>query len=331
MKQTDNSLLCSFFIIFPYSNLFDCVALARLWENGQCEGMKAYQLHDVLIATARPKAELWRLAVAIVLIVAGFFALNLVYYQTLASLPSWGELRSELLDGRSARAIWAMLGNFVPLLIVVLVVARLLNGRSLIMLTGPKEIVFHDFLRVGWLGLALFLLVSLLPSPGGVVPVRNMMWGAWFGLLPVSLMLIFVQVSTEEILFRGYLQSQIAARFSSPLAWMVIPSVLFGALHYEPSTYGENAIWLAVWSGFFGLAVADLTARSGNLGPALALHFLNNISAMMFTAMQGHWDGLALYVYPFGPEDIEALKALLPIEGLVILCGWLVARVAIRR
>ncbi|MDV4143287.1 CPBP family intramembrane glutamic endopeptidase [Shimia sp. FJ5] len=293
--------------------------------------MSAYRPHEALVASARPTAELWRLVAAIVLIVLGFLALNIAYFQTLASLPAWNALRIELRDGSSARAIWAMLGNFVPLLIVVVLAARLLNGRNLAALTGPLGLVLRDFTRVGRLALLLFFVVFLIPSPGGAEPVGNMAFGAWVRLLPLSLLLIFIQIGTEELLFRGYLQSQIAARFSSPIAWMVIPSILFGALHYEPSTYGENAIWLAAWSGLFGLAAADLTARAGNLGPALALHFLNNVSAMMFSAMRDHWDGLALYVYPFGPEDTEALRAILPLEGLVILCGWLVARVAIRR
>ncbi|MCW8842104.1 MAG: CPBP family intramembrane metalloprotease [Rhodobacteraceae bacterium] len=293
--------------------------------------MVAYRLHEVLVSSARPTAELWRLAVSIVLIVAGFLVLNVAYFQTLASLPVWSELRVEMRDGTSARAIWATLGNFIPLLSVVLMVAYFLNGRGLRQLTGPMRLVVLDFGRVARLALILFLVIFLVPSPGGDAPIANLKFGIWLGLLPVSFVLIFVQITTEEILFRGYLQSQIAARFSSPVAWMVIPAALFGALHYEPSTYGENAIWLAAWSGLFGLAAADLTARAGNLGPALALHFLNNVSAMTLSAMQDHWDGLALYVYPFGPEDTEALRALLPIEGLVILCGWLVARIAIRR
>lgn len=293
--------------------------------------MVAYRLHEVLVAMARPTAELWRLGVAIFLIVAGFLIVNVAYFQALASLPIWGELRVELRDGDTARALWAMLGNFAPLLFVTLLVARILNRRGLWQLVGPIQQVLHDFRRVTGLAVALYVVMFLIPAPGTDPMVGHMAFGNWVRLVPLSLLLIFLQISAEEILFRGYLQSQIAARFSSPLAWMVIPSVLFGALHYEPSTYGENAIWLAAWSGLFGLAAADLTARAGNLGPALALHFVNNVAAMMFTSMQGHWDGLALYVYPFGPEDVEALSALMPIEGMAILCGWLVARIAIRR
>ena len=331
VKQTCIARSERIFITFPLVSVMKMLPLARTPENGHSLSMSAYRLHEVLVASARPTAELWRLVLAVVLIVVGFLVLNVAYFQVLANLPIWGELRGELRNGNSARAIWSMLGNFVPLLVIVLIVARVLNGRGIAQLIGPMRIAFLDFRRVMKLALLLFAVVFLIPTPGMDGPVANMPFGNWVRLVPISLLLIFVQISTEEILFRGYLQSQIAARFASPIAWMLIPSALFGALHYEPSTYGENAIWLAAWSGLFGMAAADLTARAGNLGPALALHFLNNVSAMMLAAMQGHWDGLALYAYPFGPEDVAALRAFLPLEALVILCGWLVARIAIRR
>lgn len=336
LKQTGNAVFPRFFSQIPRGcrYVMSCLlwpSLPRGGKMGNGFGMTRYRLHEVLVASARPTAELWRLILAIILIVAGFLALNVVYFQSLASLPVWGSLRRELQDGSSARAIWAMLGNFVPLLVVSFLVAFFVNGRKPGQLIGPLRLFWFDFRRVARFAFVLFFVLFLIPMPVDSAPVANMDLGVWIGLLPISLVLVLVQVSTEEILFRGYLQSQLAARFSSPFVWMVLPSLLFGALHYEPSTYGENAIWLAAWSALFGLAAADLTARTGNLGAAIALHSLNNISAMMFAGMQDHWDGLALYVYPFGPDDTEALRALLPVEAMVILCAWLVARLAIRR
>ena len=47
---------------------------------------------------------------------------------------------------------------------------------------------------------------------------------------------------------------------------MSLPSLLFGLLHYDPLTFGPNALPLAIWSAVFGLAAADLTARAGKTG-----------------------------------------------------------------
>jgi membrane protease YdiL (CAAX protease family) len=267
----------------------------------------------------------------VVAIVFGFLILNLGYIEILQGLPDWAALNRELHHGTSARALWVMLLNFLPLLMMLWVVLTLLHRRSLRRMAGPWTLVRLDFKRTVRLLVVLYAGVLLLPAPADMSPMQNMPFADWIWLLPVSLPLILLQTSTEEFLFRGYLQSQLAARFSSPLVWMVLPSLLFGFLHYDPATYGPNALPLAAWSALFGLAAADLTARAGNLGPALALHFLNNVVAMNFTAMEGHWDGLALFVLPFGPENVEALRATMPIELLLILCGWLTVRIAIRR
>ena len=293
--------------------------------------MRAYRLHEVHVAPARPSSEIWRLLVGMVSIVFGFLILNLGYIEILQGLPDWSALNRELHHGTSARALWVMLLNFLPLLMMLWVVLTLLHRRSLRRMAGPWTLVRLDFKRTARLLILLYAVVLIVPAPAGMSPMQNMPFGDWIWLLPVSLPLILLQTSTEEFLFRGYLQSQLAARFSSPLVWMVLPSLLFGFLHYDPATYGPNALPLAAWSAVFGLVAADLTARAGNLGPALALHFLNNVVAMSFTSMEGHWDGLALFVLPFGPGSVEALRATMPLELLLILCGWLTVRIAIRR
>ncbi|MCR8825312.1 CPBP family intramembrane metalloprotease [Photobacterium sp. TY 1-4] len=156
-------------------------------------------------------------------------------------------------------------------------------------------------------------------------------FGVWAALLPLSLLAVLVQVSAEELLFRGYIQQQLAARFTSPLVWMVLPSALFALGHYAPETTGGNAIWIAAWAGIFGLLMADLTARTGTLGPAIAVHFINNVIAMLFTAMPDDLSGLALYIMPFALSDEAAIARWLPVDFAIMLTGWLAVRLALRR
>lgn len=293
--------------------------------------MDRYRSHEQLVALARPSAGILRLMIGGTLIVSIFLALTVLYYRMSQSLPGWAEIQQNLSKGTSAQALWLTLLNFLPLLLALALVLKTLHRRSLTGLLGPFQNALRDFRRVFGAVVLLFAIVALLPFPTGVTPVQNMAFGAWAGLIPVSLGLIFLQTTTEELLFRGYMQSQLAAQFSSPAVWMLVPAVIFGLLHFEPATYGSNAFWLAGWAVLFGLAAADLTARSGNLGAAMALHFVNNISALMWTSMAGYWDGLALYVLPFGPQDTRALAGLLPGEAMILLCSWLVARIALRR
>ena len=72
-------------------------------------------------------------------------------------------------------------------------------------------------------------------------------------------------------------------------------------------------------------------ARTGTLGPALALHFTNNVFAILVTAPAGNLDGIALYTFPLALEEEGLAWYVLPIEILFTLCAWLTARIALRR
>jgi len=80
----------------------------------------------------------------------------------------------------------------------------------------------------------------------------------------------------------------------------------------------------------FGIVAGDLTARFGTLGPATALHFINNFSAILIAAPDGMFDGLALYSYPFALDDTRAITAMMPVDLLVLFCGWLAIRLSLR-
>jgi membrane protease YdiL (CAAX protease family) len=140
-----------------------------------------------------------------------------------------------------------------------------------------------------------------------------------------------VQVSAEELVFRGYLQQALAARFSHPVIWLGLPSALFGAAHYMPQEAGDNAWLLCLWAMGFGLLMADLTARAGTLGPAIAVHFVNNIVALLILGSPSSLFGLALYLLPYEMSDVAALRPWLWVDCATMLVLWLVARLAIRR
>ena len=77
--------------------------------------------------------------------------------------------------------------------------------------------------------------------------------------------------------------------------------------------------------------MADLTARAGTLGPAIAVHFVNNVTAILIVSMPDNLSGLALYLSPFSLADTEAVRAWLPVDFGFMLVSWLTARLAIRR
>jgi len=293
--------------------------------------MSAYDPHQSFIAPARASASLHRLFAGVVVFVIAVMAFQFGLVRVLQGLESWDRLQFDLMIGSTPQAMLITLYSFGLITAALWVVVRLLHDRSISSLLGPLAPAFADFFKVfRWL-IVLFAALMLLPSPPDQQPSMHMSFATWLPLLLPALIGVLVQTGTEELIFRGYLQSQLAARFSHPVIWMVIPSIIFGALHLDPATYGENATFIALWAVGFGIAAADLTARAGNLGPAMAMHFVNNVVAILIVAMPDNLDGLALLVVPYGPQDIDILRAALWIEGPILLCMWLTARIAIRR
>jgi len=293
-----------------------------------------YKAYETLIAPARPSAQPWRLALGVVITVACLLAMGYTYFNLLAELVTqseWPQFATEIDNGSTPRGMFVILGYFGLLTLSLLLVMNLLHHRQIRTLIGPPRKAVIDFLRVGVALSALGILLWLLPEPSAMAPEPGLPTLRWLALLPLSVPLIFLQISAEELAFRGYLQSQLAARFSHPAIWLVVPALAFAILHFDPATAGDNALIFVGSAFIFGLAAADLTARSGNLGPAFALHFAINFSALLITAPQGQNNGLALQVYPFALDDIPARAIWMPYDLLVMLCAWLAARLAITR
>ncbi|SHG89832.1 CPBP family intramembrane glutamic endopeptidase [Cognatishimia maritima] len=293
--------------------------------------MTAYEPHQTLVAPAKASAGLFRLVAGLILLLISVIALNFSLVGVLQSSADWERLQYELMVGNSPRAMLIMLFSFVMAAASLWVVVRLLHRRAFLSLVGPLGATVSDFFRVFRLLIVLSAVLLVLPSTPEQSPGTHMRFAEWLPWVLPALLAIFIQVSTEEVIFRGYFQSQLAARFAQPWVWIVVPSVIFGLLHYSPEAYGENAMLIALWAVAFGCVAADITARSGNLGPAIALHFVNNVLAIMIVALRDHWDGLALLNMPYGPQDTDLVRATLLIEGPVLLCFWLTARIAIRR
>lgn len=293
--------------------------------------MSAYPALAVFAAPARKRGELWRTVMGLMLI--GVLSWGAVFAVLALIGLRLGELRfarllAEIARAASPEGLMMLLATFAPMVLATLAITRALHRRSAATLFGPGAL--RDFLRVGGplVGLALLLapLAALDGNVGRSVPPLTVL--SW---MPLALPLLLVQVGAEELIFRGYLLQQLAQRFRSRWIWMVIPSALFGALHYAPGDFGPNAIWMVLWAMGFGCLAADLTARAGNLGPALAFHFANNLSAMFLVGLYGQLDGLSLYTIVINARDPAAVAPYLAVDSVSMGVSWLLARLILRR
>ena len=294
-------------------------------------GSGPYAAHGSLVEPARAHPEIWRLLVGLAIVGIVGVLLNFGLFGLVAGLGSVAWAQS-LLTGASPVALLVLLASFAFITLGVSIAARRMQHRTLASIFGSKKDGIVQFWQVFRALLVVGIVVAILPPYGmGVALTQNMAFMTWVLFLPFSLFAVLIQTSAEEILFRGYIQQSLAARFRSPVIWLGIPSVLFAAGHYAPGAAGDNALLVAIWSGMFGLFAADLTARSGTLGPAIALHMFNNMVALLFISLPDGLSGLALYLLPYDMSDTGALRQWLYVDFAVMIVSWLTARVALRR
>jgi membrane protease YdiL (CAAX protease family) len=285
-----------------------------------------YSAHLAFIAPARKKAQLWRTIVGFVLIIGVLFGLGPLIYIAIF------EVFNQRIGDQDVAAVFATLLGYGAITLGVFAALYYVHDRLAGTVFGPWGLALDQFNKVCF-GIVVLLVVIgvLLPWGFGAPLVANQAFGAWLMVLPIALLAVFIQAGAEEILFRGYLQQQLAARFRSPWVWLVVPSVLFALAHYDPQTAGKNAWLIVIWAGLFGVAMADLTARAGNLGPAIAVHFINNVMAVLVVALPDQLGSAALYLLPFGMSDVDAIRALMPADFVTTIVMWLVARLTILR
>ena len=285
------------------------------------------------VAPARERPQIWRLLVGVVICVLVMVAWLCATFGALA-LVLGVDASLDLIRAVDAAdkvgGTYLLMSTFVGMFLAPMVAVRVLHRRGPGSLFGPATLVLRHFaIAVGIA--ALMYGATLLIWRVTFSPVVNLSPGVWIALLPLSLLVVLIQTGAEELLFRGYLMQQLAARFGSPLIHMLVPSLLFGILHYDPASMGTNA-WAVVGStAFFGLIAADLTVVTGSIGAAWGLHFANNIVAILLISTKGTITGLALYVTPYAASEVTITGPLLMADLALIILVWAALRWVLRR
>lgn len=287
---------------------------------------------NAYIAPARLYPQIWRLILGIVLILFVYLGfIGLVFwagfaYATPFKFLSWA---NAVMTTQGAVPTLIMLFTFIGMALGPIIAAPACHMRGPGTLFGPFDNTLRGFLTAAGIVMLIFAAYSTLMfylEP----PLPNLPLNEWLWILPYAVPLILIQTSAEELIFRGYLQQQLAARFNSRFFWMILPSILFASLHWD-RTMGSNA-WLVV-AVTFGLALiaADLTEKTGSLGAAMGLHFANNLFALLFISVQDTITGLSLFVTPFTKADTAELPLVLGIDLILLLMIWRILRIALDR
>ena len=289
---------------------------------------------DRFVAPARKRPQLWRLVAGIVLAIAIY-----VLWTVVVIVGAWFLFGRDtdpliwaqaLVEADSPEGTLVLLATFLGMALGPMAAARLLHGRRAGTLFGPRVRTLRDFVFAAGIVFAVLgsALVLWAVEYDAVV---NLPLSTWVMVLPLTLLGLLVQTGAEEVLFRGYMQSQLAARFRSPLVWLVVPSLLFGIVHFDAVTAGDN-VWMVVGSAsVFGLIAADLTARTGSIGAAWGFHFANNVMAIAIISTDGTITGLARWVTPYTLAEYDASAPAILLDVAMLVVAWWLVRRAVAR
>lgn len=286
---------------------------------------------EAMLGPAKAYPQAWRLVLGVLLILFCYVAWTGLVLGGAAGVVAseqglWGVMPF-FLELQQAAAPWSvalLLLTFGGMAMGAVLAAAALHFRGPGSLLGPWSEWWRGFVAAAGVVLVLFGLV-LAASAAIAPPLPGLELTRWLAWLPLALPLLFLQISAEELVFRGYLQQQLAARFSARWIWFTLPAGVFGLLHWDPEA-GRNLPLLLLAAFAFGLVAADLTERTGSLGAAMGFHFANNFLALLVVGIKGTITGLALYVSPWSPSD-EGLASLGLALGIVLLfVAWWIIR-----
>ena len=273
--------------------------------------------------------QVWRILLGAVLV-----GLVWVVVSGLAALPAL--LGSDTgIDGTPDTPIElaVVLASFIGIWVGVWLALRLVHRRPVSTVLGSAgRMSIPDLLRGFTATFAVAVLAEaatyiLDPSlERTAIPVA--LWLAW--LLPLVLF-VLIQVSAEELAFRGYLMQSLAARFSSPAVWIGIPTVIFTVLHYDPvaTPWMNGSIFVSIAA--FALAAVILVVRTGDLGAATGVHLALNVFGLLVVSRYEWLSGAALFqgtplTAPGWTAADAVIMALLGILMMVLVLAALLHR-----
>ncbi|WP_069298510.1 CPBP family intramembrane glutamic endopeptidase [Neptunicoccus sediminis] len=249
------------------------------------------------------------------------FSIGLSVTQNIPLAESMGTVSAHVSKPETPVAMIGVLLTFVAMLAAVWLTVGLFRGQSIGTLLGRGG-VLRNFLLACMI-VAPFQAIAFTLALGSGEAVPNLPLSNWVLWMLPALPLLLIQVSAEELVFRGYLLQEFATRFQNRWIWLVLPSLVFGSLHFDPTRFGTNSLLIVAATTLFGVIAADVTVRTGNLGAAIGLHLMNNFLAMMLVSMDGTLNGLSLFVTRIHVSDHEAVRQLLlmDIAALLVIYG----------
>lgn len=211
--------------------------------------------------------------------------------------------------------LFLLLLSFVFGFLGLLIVIRTLHGQSLLSLTTTRKKtdwkrIWFAFFFWGIISTAM-VLFDYYMNPEGYL--YNFEIKRFLILAIIAIILIPIQTSLEEYIFRGYLMQGFGTLAKNRWFPLLMTSLIFGLLHIANPEVEKLGYWIMVYYIGTGLFLGILTLMDEGMELALGFHAANNLfTALLVTA---NWTALQTHSILKDTADptLEFIDLVLPV------------------
>jgi len=223
------------------------------------------------------------------LIPGGFIGLMIlnILVLNLLNLDIEAIMKSEIEKKGSTRFLAENLSIFALGLGMLFFWVKFIHKQTITTLTTSRKKIdwkriFFAFILWGTITV-MFTLIDYQSSPENYQ--WNFEWNKFIVLAIVAILLVPLQTSFEEYLFRGYLMQGIGIAVKNKWMPLLITSFIFGMMHIANPEVEKIGYIIMVYYIGTGLFLGILTLMDEGMEPALGFHAANNlITALLVTA-----------------------------------------------
>ncbi len=239
------------------------------------------------------KNDWWRYVIGYLIIMTA--------YLMLGAIPLLALVLFVMLDGNSATnftqtgaftginpliSFTVIMSSFIPVFVAEALTVKFIHGRPFRSLITTAARV--NWKRV-WQGAGIWLLVAALIAlaeallyPGRYVFSFDVK--VWVAIAFASFILIPIQSSAEEFLFRGYLLQNAGLKIKNFLLLSLLSGFLFTLPHLGNPEVIEMGAPMTILYFAMGAFLAFITLKDNGLELALGMHASNNIFSSLFAS-----------------------------------------------
>lgn len=182
-------------------------------------------------------------------------------------------------------SLFLMMIPFIVSFILLVILIKGLHKRSLSeTVNGTNKVRISRF----WTGMAvwgllmvIYLLGDYMINPDNFVLQFDL--ANFIPLLLISILIIPIQTTFEELLCRGYLAQGIAGWTKNRWAVIILPGLFFALLHIGNPEVKEYGFWMAMPQYlFFGLLFGFVAVLDDGIELPMGMHAANNVFLSIF-------------------------------------------------